>query len=152
MLKFESTPIEKKVRMKKITRNVFASLTAPGTLDALFDATFGQPFLTQALAFELVQLLNEEQRREATLADLDVAIQRTLTSSSEYFANIWLEAGAGGREVLLALARGEPLPDHATARAWLRAHEVLNDAGAYAVPMMAWWVKKEKLARVGSPR
>ncbi len=34
-LKFDSTPIEKNVRMKKITRNVFASPIAAGTLDAI---------------------------------------------------------------------------------------------------------------------
>ena len=33
--KFDSTPIEKKVRMKKITRNVLASPIAAGTFSAM---------------------------------------------------------------------------------------------------------------------
>ncbi len=46
----------------------FDQIYTAGALDALLDATAGQPFLTQAVAFELVQYLNEGQRREATPA------------------------------------------------------------------------------------
>jgi hypothetical protein len=117
----------------------------PGALEALLDATRGQPFLTQAVAFELVQFLNEQQRKEATPADVAEAVFRAVASASEYFANVWFDAGPEGQTVLLALARGETPPDFPKARAWLREHDVLNDAGSYAVPMMEQWVKKEKV-------
>src|SRR5207302_8398112 len=70
----------------------FTMTYAPGALDRILDAANGQPFLTQAIAFELVQFLNEQQRAQATLADVETAIARALVSAGEYFANVWLDA------------------------------------------------------------
>ncbi|HEX8071536.1 MAG TPA: ATP-binding protein [Pyrinomonadaceae bacterium] len=130
---------------------------AAGALDALFAATAGQPFLTQATAFELVQLLNEQERKEATTADVEAAQARALVSGGEYFANVWSDAGAAGQAILTAIVRGDELPDargqvspaasggaaqeFAAARVWLREHDVLNDAGAFAVPLVRRWVE-----------
>ncbi len=118
----------------------FAMTYAPGALDALIEATNGQPFLTQAAAFELVQLLNEEERKEAGPGDVERAIARALDSGGEYFANVWSDAGANGQKILLAIVSGETPPDFPAARAWLREHDVLNDAGEFAVPMVRTWV------------
>jgi hypothetical protein len=118
---------------------------APGALDAILDATNGQPFLTQAIAFELVQLLNEAERKQATLADIEQAIQRALISGGEYFANVWSDAGDEGQAILRAIIKSESLPDFPAARQWLREHDVLNDAGQFAVPMVRRWVQ-EKIA------
>jgi len=115
---------------------------APDALEALFAATSGQPFLTQAVAFELVQFLNEQQRKEATPNDVELAIDRTLVSGGEYFANVWSDAGEEGQAILRAIARAETPPDIAKARRWLREHDVLNDAGEFAVPMLERWVKE----------
>ena len=123
----------------------FGMSYAEGGLESIFRATSGQPFLIQALAFELVQLLNEEQRKQASAADVDRAIPRALVSSSEYFANLWFDTGAEGQTILRALARAEPAPDFPKARAWLRAQDVLTEAGTFAVPMVEQWVKKEKI-------
>ena len=114
-----------------------------GAFDALFAATVGQPFLTQATAFELVQLLNEQQRKEATLADVEAAITRALVSGGEYFANVWSDAGANGQAILRAIVRGESPPDLPNARVWLREHDVLTDAGVFAVPMVERWVSEK---------
>ena len=114
---------------------------APGALDALLDAAAGQPFLTQAVAFELVQFLNEEHRREATPADVDEAIRRALVSASEYFANVWFDAGERGQALLTALARGRTPPEDAATYRRLREHDVLNDAGCFAVPMLERWIR-----------
>jgi hypothetical protein len=116
---------------------------APGALEAVLSATNGQPYLTQAVAFELVQFLNEQQRKEATPADVEAAITRALVAGGEYFANVWYDAGEEGQAVLAALARGEAPPDHPRARAWLREHDVLDDAGGFAVPMVERWVRSK---------
>ena len=71
------------------------------------DATRGQPFLTQAVAFELVQFMNEQQRKEATTADVETAITSALESGGEYFANVWSDAGASGQAILREIARGQ---------------------------------------------
>lgn len=120
----------------------FPMTFAAGALDAIFAATRGQPFLTQAVAFELVQLANQEQRREATVKDVDEAIQRALVSGGEYFANLWSDAGTEGQAVLRVLARGEPAPDLPAAGARLREHDILAATGDFAVPMVRRWVSE----------
>jgi hypothetical protein len=95
------------------------------------------------VAFELVQLLNEGQRKEATPEDVEQAIGRALTSGGEYFANVWSDAGADGHAILRAVVRGETPPEAPEARAWLREHDVLNAEGDFAVEMLRRWVREK---------
>lgn len=113
---------------------------AAGALDALVAATNCHPFLTQAVAFELVQLLNEGQRREATPEDVEEAIGRALVSGDAYFVNVWGDAGEGGQAVLSALAAGRTPPESPAASAWLREHDVIGEDGDFAVEMLRRWV------------
>jgi uncharacterized protein len=116
---------------------------APGALDAIIMATSCQPFLTQAVAFELVQLLNEQERKQATPADVEAAIDRALVSGGEYFANVWSDARAEGQAVLRAIALDEAPPEFLEALAWLREHDVLTGDGQFAVEMVRRWVKNK---------
>ena len=134
---------------------------APGAVEAVIAATRCHPFLVQAVAFELVQYLNEQHRKEATPADVETAITRALESGGEYFANVWSDAGAESQAILRELARtgvaadvsrrqsseaGDQrgLTSAATgAMKWLREHDVLDDAGKFAVPMMERWVRQQ---------
>ena len=116
-----------------------------GPLEAwkhIFAATNGQPFLTQAVAYELVQLLNEQNRQTATPADIEAAISLALVTAGTYFANVWNDAGEGGREILRAIVAGEPLTgaSEGQKRAWLVDHDVLDEAGSFKVPMMERWL------------
>lgn len=113
---------------------------AAGALDALVNATNCHPFLTQAVAFELVQLLNESQRREATREDVEEAIGRALVSGDAYFVNVWGDAGEEGRAILSALASGRTPPEFHGASAWLREHDVIGAGGDFAVEMLRRWV------------
>jgi DNA polymerase III delta prime subunit len=114
---------------------------APGALDAVIAATNCQPFLTQAVAFELVQFLNQQQRKEAMPDDVETAVTRALVSGGEYFANVWYDSGEQGQAILRAIARGETPPMFHAASAWLREQDVINDGGDFAVEMMRRWVK-----------
>lgn len=116
---------------------------APGALEAIFDATNGQPFLTQAVAFELVQFLNGQRRKEATPNDVEQAMARALESGGEYFAGLWNDAGTEGQAILRASAGQSAPPDLPAARTWLLEHDVLNDAGQFRVPMVARWVREK---------
>jgi uncharacterized protein len=111
-----------------------------GAVEAVIDATRCQPFLVQAVAFELVQHMNEQQRKEATPDDVELAITRALESGGEYFGNVWSDAGPDGQAVLRALAAGRPAAGTPAVLRWLRDHDVLDDAGDFAVPMMRRWV------------
>ncbi len=144
----------RRIRVSFLTREeVMPLLTTPipefdmtyadGALDTIITATNGQPFLTQGVAFELVQLLNEQQRKKATADDAEQAITRALGSGSDYFANVWSDAGEQGRMILRTIIAGDAPPDFPAARKWLRDHDVLNDAGEFAVPMVRRWVKEK---------
>lgn len=135
---------------------------APGAVDAVIAATRCQPFLVQAVAFELVQFMNDKHIKEATPADVETAITRALESGGEYFANVWSDAGPEGQAILREIARsaevvgtgvrrfGSPALDaqrfltSAPTRVgkWLREHDVLDEAGRFAVPMMERWVRE----------
>ena len=120
----------------------FEMTYAPGALEAIYAATQGQPFLTQAVAFELVQVLNAQQRLVATPADVEEAIARALVSGGVYFANVWSDAGSAGQAILSAVAHGATAPDFPDARAWLHEYDVLNTLGQFAVPMLERWVRQ----------
>ena len=115
---------------------------APGAVEAVITATGCQPFLVQAVAFELVQYLNEQQRKEARPADAETAITRAVESAGEYFANIWSDAGPQGQAILRALARATPPPEEPKALRWLCDHDVLANASQFAVPMIERWVRE----------
>jgi hypothetical protein len=116
-----------------------------GALDAIIHTTNGQPFLTQAVAFELVQHLNEQHRKEATPEDVEAAIAQALVSGSAYFHNVWSDAREPGQAILIAVARNEPPPDYPAARVWLLENDVLNEAGDFAVPMVRRWVSETRV-------
>jgi hypothetical protein len=114
----------------------------PGALDALLEATNGQPFLTQAVAFELVEHLNRYQRKQATCDDVEAALTAALASGGEYFANVWSDANTEGQAILRAVTRGETPPDYPQAQIWLHEHDVLTPADQFAVPLMERWVRE----------
>ena len=145
----------RRVRVSFLTRDeLIPLLTEPipefdmryaddGALERIIATTNGQPFLTQAIAFELVQFLNSEKRKLATLADVETAITRAMESGGEYFANVWSDTGEEGRAILLAIAEGKTPPDFPSAENRLRDHDLLNGAGQFAVPMVERWVREK---------
>jgi hypothetical protein len=118
---------------------------AAGALEAVITATNGQPFLAQATAYELVELLNEQSRKTAAPADVERAVARALDNGGVYFADVWADAGPNGQALLQAVAQDQTPPDFPQARKWLREHDVLNDEGQFAVPMVRQWVRENKL-------
>jgi hypothetical protein len=143
-----------RVRVSFLTREeVIPLLTRPipefdmtyadGALEAVWRATNGQPFLTQVVAFQLVELLNSQQRKEATASDVEAALDRALVRNSEYFESIWLGADAEGQSVLTAVAQGSASPPRSPAYAALREQDVLTEAGTFAVPMVERWVRQK---------
>lgn len=116
-----------------------------GALETIFIATNGQPFLTQAVAFELVQLVNEQHHKFAGTIDAETAITRALVSGGEYFANLWSDASQQGQAILLNKAKGNKQSDSREAQKWLFQHDVLNEVGEIAVPMVKQWIMQTKL-------
>jgi hypothetical protein len=115
-----------------------------GVQEMVFGATNGQPFLTQAVAYHLGEIVSEEDRLAATPADVERAIRLALRGAQGYFANVWSDAQESGRAVLLAACRGERLPESPKALDWLRNNDVFDYArGGFVVPMVERWVRSQ---------
>lgn len=116
----------------------------PEALEETIRMAHCQPFLTQAIAFELVQLLNQDHRKEANENDVETAISAAFESADAYFSNVWTDAGEEGQRILLGISRGQK-PDCLTKRLnWLREHDILNAKNDFAVPMVERWVREYK--------
>ncbi len=133
----------------------FALGYAPGVVDRVLDLTHGQPYLVQALGSELVNTINSQQRKEATMSDLDVAIQRVLGMAEAYFENNWRDCSAAEQAVLLALAQqqaeGLPLAERQAALLGLSRKELIephDEQWQFTVALFRLWVKQEKAAAV----
>jgi uncharacterized protein len=116
----------------------------PEALNKLITATNCQPFLTQAVAFELVQLMNDSKRKEAGVSDVNAAVSFAFESADAYLSNVWSDAGEQGRMILRAIANGDDPPYIPDSLAWLRNHDVINQEGCFAVPMVEQWVREYK--------
>ncbi|MFN0124528.1 MAG: AAA family ATPase [Blastocatellia bacterium] len=133
----------------------FALGYAPGVVDRVLDLTHGQPYLVQALGSELVNTINSQQRKEAALADLDVAIQRVLGMADAYFENNWRDCNAAEQTVLLGLAtqqaNGLSPAEQQAALLGLNRKELIEPHGEhwqFTVELFRLWVKQEKAAAV----
>lgn len=123
----------------------------PGALDAVVAATHGQPFLTQALASELVHHMNRQRRTQALAADVEAAIDQTLERSAEYFFDLWFSRTDEERAVLLDAARGRVRPPASAVERGLRDYDILTDRGGYAVPLVRRWVETVQLQPGAAP-
>ena len=58
-------------------------------VEQIINLTNCHPFLTQAVCFELVNYLNTQRRKEASVEDVNLAAEKVLTSANLYFHYIW---------------------------------------------------------------
>lgn len=113
---------------------------APGAVEAVFAASHGQPFLTQALASELVHHMNRTKRRIAEPGDVESSMVEVLERSAEYFADLWQGRSAPERALMAAAARGDHVDPHSPAAQSLRDYDVLDDQGRLLVPLVSRWI------------
>lgn len=138
----------------------FAISYSPQAVAHLLGATRGQPYLVQAVCYELVNHLNLEGRRHARPEDAAEAVSLALESTRLYFAEMWRQLDDLQRRALAALSRApEGLPAAEVAHA-CSAHpdalaaelhtlelcstiEQTPDRAAWRlqVPMVAQWVR-----------
>ncbi len=134
-------------------------------VEAILKATSAQPFLVQAVCFELIQHLNSPRRRVAgpygrvTLRDARQAIRQAVRRAHPYFYDLW--ANSSGPERLiqanLAYSQGgwarsgdlgkglDPQAIHQAVQR-LRQREILEREDKeyrFQVPMMRRWIGEE---------
>jgi hypothetical protein len=129
----------------------FALGYAPGVVERVLDLTHGQPYLVQALGSELVNLINRDQRKEAMLADLDVAIERVLGMAAAYFENNWRDCNeheqAALREMVTGQADELSAAERQRALLGLSRKELVEQRDGqwqFTVELFRLWVQREK--------
>jgi pSer/pThr/pTyr-binding forkhead associated (FHA) protein/AAA+ ATPase superfamily predicted ATPase len=72
------------------------------TIEKIIRVTHCQPYLVQLICWELVNYLNGQKRKYATINDLNQVLYQTLVTAEAYFNNIW-EQSASQQRLALAL-------------------------------------------------
>ena len=136
-------------------------------VEAILEATHAQPFLVQAVCFELIQHLNSQPRRKAgplgevTIDDAREAINQAVHSAHPYFSDLWKNASRPEQLILanLAYARSERVrfsdlsrgldmtrgAIHQVMEQLERRELVERKEGEYGfqVPMVRQWIRDE---------
>lgn len=103
----------------------------------------GQPYLLQLYGSLLVTHLNHEKRRTANPDDLRPVEDELLSQAGYYFRDTYRGAPEDAREVLRALARGEPVEPNRRTRRWLQRRLLLTDDGHLQPPVLGTWIREE---------
>jgi hypothetical protein len=115
-------------------------------VNKILDVTNCQPYLVQALCFDLVNYLNSQHRKEARMDDIDVAIEKVLVSAENYFFYIWnSECSEKEKEILKRLVSNIPLKrDEEEINSLLRKEIIENVNGnfRFKVELMKKWIEK----------
>jgi hypothetical protein len=132
---------------------------APGTVDEILSRTRCQPYLIQALCYELINHLNMEGRREATGADVALVAGHALESAHLYFAEMWRQLDENLKSITRAMSQsqgGIDVPRLATELSTdpekvetglrtLAGRSIIEQDSAgqwrFQVPMVAEWVR-----------
>ncbi len=83
----------------------------PAAVERIIEVTGCQPFLVQATCRDLVNMLNEQNRTRATLADVERALDSVLTTGTLYFHELWSgrDTDEAQRAVMRAIATKKDL-------------------------------------------
>ncbi len=101
-------------------------------VEKILQFTACQPLLIQHLCFQIIERLMEEERRIATLEDLDRAIKETENNPLPYFNELWQELKTQEKIVLSTLAEltseEAEFTDSFSVENKMREHGILIDA------------------------
>ncbi|CAG0991841.1 hypothetical protein METP3_02700 [Methanosarcinales archaeon] len=118
-------------------------------VNRIIEVTNCQPYLVQALCFELVNYMNIKQRKEAKLEDVNAAIGKVLDSANVYFYYIWKEeCSENEKELLLWLVKNLPLTGNEKDINSLVRKEIIekvNGGYKFKVELMKKWIEKNEL-------
>ena len=115
-------------------------------VNKIIDVTSCQPYLVQALCFDLVNYLNSQHRKEARMDDIDTVIEKVLISAGNYFYYIWnSECSEKEKEILKRLVNNLPLKgDEEEIKSLMRKEIIENVNGnfRFKVELMKKWIQK----------
>ncbi|KCZ72416.1 putative transporter component [Candidatus Methanoperedens nitroreducens] len=115
-------------------------------VNKIINVTSCQPYLVQALCFELVNYLNSQCRRVAGLEDVDIAIEKVLVSAENYFYYIWnSECSENEKKYLKRLINNLPIDGDEKEINSLVKKEIIEKADEgykFKVELMKKWIEK----------
>lgn len=104
------------------------------------------PFLTQAICYELVNYLNSQNRKEASVDDVNIAADYVLISASAYFDYIWhIECTKEEKEVLHQIIDDSYIGGNTKEISYLSKKDVIEKNGSkykFKVELMKKWIEK----------
>ncbi|HZF11209.1 MAG TPA: AAA family ATPase [Thermoanaerobaculia bacterium] len=111
---------------------------------AIVERTGGQPNLVQLYGSLLVNLLNAEDRRQATLQDVPRIEADVLAQEVSYFRNL-LQAPPAARAALVALAQDQRPEIDPPTRRWLRRRLLVTEEDRLSMPVLGAWIRAEEV-------
>ena len=115
-------------------------------VNKIIDVTSCQPYLVQALCFELVNCLNTQNRKEAIMGDIDAAIEKVLISANNYFYYIWnSECSEKEKEFLKRLMDNLPVDGNEAEINSLMKKEIIEKVNGdyeFKVELLKKWIEK----------
>ena len=116
----------------------------PSLAETIYTLTGGQPFLSQFLGLELVNLLNRQSRRAATEEDLEWVIGHKLfVNHGGYFRQALKPLSKEARSALTQLARGSAPQFTGPLRKELNSWLMLTSEDRAAVPLLGRWLLEQ---------
>jgi serine/threonine protein kinase len=109
----------------------------------IFRRTGGQPYLLQLFGSLLINRLNELERSNAALADIEPVEQDALSQGRYYFGNTYQDAPPKARDLLEALAHGEKPTIAGATRRWLERRWLIDEEGALRTPVLGAFIRDE---------
>jgi uncharacterized protein len=87
-----------------------AHIFGPGVVEEIMRVTGRHPFLIQCVCYNLVEMVNDEGREQAALADIRQARKRVLSQWQDtYFLDLWNRTTPEQRACLLVLLSPDPV-------------------------------------------
>jgi hypothetical protein len=111
----------------------------------VYRRTAGQPFLLQVFGSLLVSHLNEDKRREATLADVQAIEARAIEWAGSYFGDMYKSAPKAAQIALGALAQDRTADLSPPVRPWLAQRYLLTAENRLAIPLFGAWIEHHAL-------
>lgn len=116
---------------------------------AMVARTVGQPYLTQLYGQILIDQLNDAERRQATLDDMEAVEREALIKGTNYFHNIWRALRPDAAQALLALAQGQAVALDAATRRYLQRRLLIGEDEQLLIPVFQRWLLEHQLDAVG---
>ncbi|MEY3219145.1 MAG: hypothetical protein RIT27_502 [Pseudomonadota bacterium] len=110
--------------------------------ETIFERTAGQPLLLQFYGSRLVQILNEQNRREATLKDIEKVEDRALEEVTYYFRNLYQTTPKHLKPILEQLAYQKIVELERKDKYWLRRRLLINEHDQLTIPVFATWIRE----------